>query len=179
MNDPLGDLFEQFLEERVYLKAFTPKTKVWYRTAWTALKASQMATGESQTVEPANLTRAHLQAFVIHLRDRGIKPRSVNTYLQALNAFARWLKEEGHQGNVAHLPLLRTEKRILQTLTAKQLEALISYHPRTLPAHRVHALVLTVLDTGIRVNEALNVGCRRVLAPGPLRPVAAGADHGD
>jgi len=129
MNDPLAVLFEQFLKERVYLKAVTRKTKVWYRTACTAFKASQIATGE-HVITPDDgglreVTRGHLQTFVVHLRDRGIKPRSVNTYLQALNAFGRWLKEEGHQEQLARLPMLRTENRILQTLTSKQLEALI------------------------------------------------------
>ena len=55
-------------------------------------------------------TKPRLQTFVVHLRDRGLKPRSVNTYLQALNAFTRWLHEE-HGHSPAHLPLLKTEKR--------------------------------------------------------------------
>lgn len=88
MSEPLATLFDQFLKERVYLKAVTPKNKLWYRTAWKAFEASQGADGEGGT-----LTKARLQTFVVHLRDRGLKPRSVNTYLQALNAFARWLRE--------------------------------------------------------------------------------------
>ncbi len=34
MNDPLADLFERFLKERVYLKAVTAKTTVWYLLTW-------------------------------------------------------------------------------------------------------------------------------------------------
>jgi hypothetical protein len=30
----LGSLFEQFLRERTYLKNVSPKTRVWYETAW-------------------------------------------------------------------------------------------------------------------------------------------------
>ena len=30
MSDPLAALFEQFLKERVYLKAVTAKTRGWY-----------------------------------------------------------------------------------------------------------------------------------------------------
>src|SRR4030095_1746495 len=122
--DPLGKLFEQFLKERVYLKAITPKTKLWYHTAWKAFEASQAGNGERENVSSAgdaltpqsgNLTKARLQTFVVHLRDRGVKPRSVNTYLQALNAFARWLHEE-HEQPTTHLSLLKTEKRVLATL---------------------------------------------------------------
>ena len=34
MSDPLAILFDQFLKERVYLKAISPRTEVWYRTAF-------------------------------------------------------------------------------------------------------------------------------------------------
>ena len=49
VSDPLGKLFEQFLKERVYLKAITPKTKLWYLTAWKAFEASQTARGEEKS----------------------------------------------------------------------------------------------------------------------------------
>ena len=39
--------------------------------------------------------RQHLQQFVVALRDRGVRPVTVNTWLRALNAFCRWLHEEG------------------------------------------------------------------------------------
>jgi integrase/recombinase XerD len=81
----------------------------------------------------------------------------VNTYLQALNAFCRWLKEEGHQAEVVHMPLLRTEKRVLSTLSEPQIRVFLSFKPRT-PAHwRVHTLISTLLDTGIRIDEAMKL----------------------
>ena len=128
MSNPLGTLFEQFLKERVYLKAITPKTKLWYLTAWKAFEASQTNDGEFR------LTKTRLQAFVVLLRDRGLKPRSVNTYLQALNAFARWLHEE-HEQPTTHLQLLRTEKRVLATLSAQKMRQLNSCDHR-LPSLR-------------------------------------------
>src|SRR5688572_23510995 len=97
MSDPLGKLFDQFLKGRIYLKAVAPKTCVWYRTAWKAFKALETAPGDG------GITKARLQAFVVHLRDRGVRPRSVNTYLQARNAFCRWLKEDGHQPELTRL----------------------------------------------------------------------------
>ena len=47
MCDPLASLFEQFLKERIYLKAVTPKTRAWYECAWKAFTASQAAPGEA------------------------------------------------------------------------------------------------------------------------------------
>ena len=66
MNEPLGALFDSFVKERRYLKAVTPKTEAWYRTAF---KAIQAAPGE-------DFPKHRRQAFVIALRERGVKPRS-------------------------------------------------------------------------------------------------------
>ena len=60
MSEPLGALLEQFLKEWLYLKAVTPKTMAWYRSAWKAFEASQMAAGELKVAE-ATLTKAQLQ----------------------------------------------------------------------------------------------------------------------
>ena len=39
MNDLLG-FFDQFVKERVYLKAVTPKTRIWYQTAFKAFQST-------------------------------------------------------------------------------------------------------------------------------------------
>jgi hypothetical protein len=58
MSDPLGNLFSQFLKERQYLKAVTPKPRIWYQTAWKAFQASQEGGGDVG----GNITKARLQA---------------------------------------------------------------------------------------------------------------------
>jgi len=69
VNYPLATLFERFLKERTYLKNVTPRTLVWYQVAF---KNCRKAVGDD--VLP---TRAALQQFVIHERDRGIRPVTV------------------------------------------------------------------------------------------------------
>jgi integrase/recombinase XerD len=108
------------------------------------------------------LVKARLQAFVVHLRDRGVKPRSVNTYLQALNAFCRWLHEEQHAAMLVHVSLLRTEKRVLVTLTASQIKALLGFKPRTFNQWRVYSVVATILDTGCRIDEVIKLSAADV-----------------
>jgi hypothetical protein len=79
MSDPLGELFDLFLKERIYLQNVTPKTQDWYRTAWKAFqKAGVVEEGTS------TLNRSHLQGFVVTLRDRGVSARTVNTWLQTM-----------------------------------------------------------------------------------------------
>ena len=50
-----------------------------------------------------------------------MKPISVNT---SISAFCRWLHEEGHHAVRLELPLLKLEKRVLQTLTDEQMTTL-------------------------------------------------------
>ena len=94
----LDSLFETFLRERIYIKNVSPKTQDWYRSAWDAFKRTQ--------ADPSCgcITRADLTGFVIRLRERGVKPVSCNTWLRALNAFCRWLYEEGIAPRLEKLP---------------------------------------------------------------------------
>ena len=82
----LNSLFEQFRRERRYLKNVSPKTITWYETSWKSFCATQPP-GLATTVidSPDIVTRQHLNAFVVALRDRGVRPVTVNTWLCAMN----------------------------------------------------------------------------------------------
>jgi integrase/recombinase XerD len=151
-TNPLSSaqLFEQFLNERRYLKNVTPDTIDWYQTAFKALQREQ------GTQTPV-LTKTAVQQFVVSLRRRNVRAVSVNTYGKALNAFTRWLHEEGHQRELVQLAPLKLEKRILQTLTDEQIRTLLSRKPKGFEPFRLHALVALVLDTGVRIDEALTL----------------------
>jgi hypothetical protein len=92
--DRLDTLFQQFLRERIYLKNVTPKPQVWYESAWNAFKTARAGAPDRPPPFPL-ISRSDLSDFIVHLRDRGVKPVSCNTWLRALNAFCRWLHEQG------------------------------------------------------------------------------------
>jgi hypothetical protein len=82
--DPLSacsskSLFEQFLNDRRYLKNVTPATSEWDKTAF---KAWQRGSG----ADSPPLTKPALRQFVVSLRQRGVKPISSNTWIKALNS---------------------------------------------------------------------------------------------
>jgi site-specific recombinase XerC len=148
----LDSLFEQFLRERTYLKNVSPKTLVWYETAWKAFDN-----------DGSPLTRARLQAFLVRLRDRGVSAVSCNSWIKALNAFRRWLHEEGHLEQRLHLPPRKVPRKILKTLDIPSLKALLGSKPRDFRQWRVFAVAATILDTGCRIDELLDA--RRSPAP--------------
>jgi hypothetical protein len=60
------------------------------------------------------ITKADLLAFVVHLRERGVKPVSCNTWLRATNAFCRWLHEQGEAPMLVKLKPQRLETNCLR-----------------------------------------------------------------
>jgi len=94
--------FQQFLRERTYIHNVTSKTLSWYDTAWKPFNRSR-STSPSQPASAPLISRTDLQSFVVYLRERGVKPVSCNTWLRALNAFCRWLHEQGEIPSVVKL----------------------------------------------------------------------------
>jgi integrase len=150
VNHPLSALFDQFLKERLYLKNVTDRTLVWYRVAF---KSYRRAYGDN----PALPTKAALQEFVVRLRERGIRPVTCNTYIGAMNAFCVWLHEEGHIMERVKLRKLLIERRILTLLDDTQMRAVINYKPKGFGQARVQLAAILILDTGLRISEALNL----------------------
>ena len=151
MNHPLAALCDQFLKERTYLKNVTPRTLVWYQVAFKSYSTSLAPDA------PPLPTKATLQQFVIGLRQRAIRPVTCNTYIGAMNAFCVWLHEEGHASERVKLSKLRVESRVLELLDERQMRLLIGYKPKTFREARLHLAVLLMLDTGLRISEALNL----------------------
>lgn len=81
----MTSLFEQFLKERTYIKNSSPKTLEFYRAS---MKAYQ------KTINSATVpTKQDLNAFVSGMREKEIKPVTVNTYIRGMNSFLTWLHE--------------------------------------------------------------------------------------
>jgi integrase/recombinase XerD len=74
-----------------------------------------------------------------------------------MNAFCRWLHEEGHARERVKIAKLRVERRLLTLLDDAQMRALIGYRPTTFRQARVHLAAVLILDTGLRIAEALNL----------------------
>ena len=150
-----SDLFEQFVRERIYLKNVTPKTVRYHRQSWDAL--CRMSGGS-----PEQLNKALLAEFVVKLREAGIKPVSCNTYISSINAFLAWLHENGHLADRLKVKKLKVEQNLIKTLTDQQVRAILNFKPETSGERRVHVLSCLLLDTGIRIDEALSLRSENV-----------------
>jgi integrase/recombinase XerD len=170
MSGDLDTLLAQFLRERKYLRNLRPQTLEWYETAWKAFRKS----ATSCLTDPAELNRSHLEQFIYTLRDRGVRPVTCNTWLRALNAFCRWLHENGHAPSRVHMRPLKVEKRLVETLDVESIRAIVNFRPpaavtvnrchldgprkgqKNFAWWRIHTLACALLDTGCRVQELLD-----------------------
>jgi integrase/recombinase XerD len=144
-------LFELFLREKRYVKNVSEHTLEFYRYAYKALK------GNLGPVALADLGKPHLINFVATMRERGLSANTSDAYIRGINPFLTWLFENGHTTQHLKIPRIKIEQRVMRSLTETQLRAIVSYKPQDDVERRVHSLVLLLLDTGLRIEEALTI----------------------
>lgn len=126
----------QFIDERKFLKNCTPKTQEWHSQA--LLKAFAGCT-----------TEPDYKARIVELRQRGVSAISVNSWLRSVNAYLAW-SNAGFK-----LPRLKEETKILATFSQDQVSKLLAYKPKSKTLQRAQVLAGLLLDTGLRIAEAL------------------------
>ena len=125
-------------EERKYLLNVSHKTLVYYGCAF---RAWEKHSGDGRPV-----------TWIKNMLDSGIKPVSVNTYICALNAYWKW---EG--AGTAKIKYIKEEEKILLTFTPEQIARIVNSKPVGRNETRARAAALTALDTGMRIQELLNL----------------------
>lgn len=86
-----------------------------------------------------------------------MKPVSCNTYISGINAFLNWLHENAHVRERLSIKKLRVEHQVIRTLDETTLKAILAFKPRTHGEHRIQSLLCLLLDTGVRIDEALTL----------------------
>jgi site-specific recombinase XerD len=95
-----------YTAELKYIRNVSPTTLDLYKYSFQAFK-------------DALESRATVVARVAELRDKGMKPVTVNTYLRCINAYFMWLHKE-HGKERVKIPWLQDEQKILITFSARQ-----------------------------------------------------------
>jgi integrase/recombinase XerD len=143
----LNKLFNQFVREKKYLLNVTKKTETWYWMSWKAFTRN--------VGTPEILDRFVLNEFVIKLRESGIQAKSCNTYICAINTFLSWLWENHHTSERLKIKYLKAEEKVIQTYTDAEMRAFVNWKPKTWTERRLYALLMTLIDTGARIDIEL------------------------
>ena len=99
------------------------------------------------------VSRKHLEAFIEHEQDRGLKPVSIRGRLGSTKAFLRYLIEEGvvrHEVLAKRIGV-KVPDALPRAIAPEDVKALLSVIDNT----RNRALVFMLLRTGMRIGELL------------------------
>lgn len=148
---------ERFIKSGIYLRNWSPRTVRTYRQAFTSLRKGLAVAHGSPAFAGESISKAHLEAWVTWLRLKGVSPGGVNMYVRTLNSYLSWKHAEGLAPDRLRLRLLANPPKPLRALSDADIRLISAYRPSGPAELRASALVHTLLDTGVRVEEALTL----------------------
>lgn len=124
-------------------------------------------------VDPQIATRTHIREF---LANQQVSNKTLLNYHIGLSVFYKWANEEDLRSDNPMLGIKRPkpEKRVIQPIPYEHIKVLLAVISRSAPykrpgmrscthtipsAKRNLAIILLLLDTGMRVSELVNVKC--------------------
>lgn len=163
----LAPTLQAFFTERLMAqRRASPHTVAAYRDTFCLLLAFvERRTGKSPAkLDLEDLDAAVVGAFLDHLeRERGNTARTRNARLAAIHSLFRFaaLHHPEHAGGIERvlaIPQKRFERRIVSFLNDVEVAALLAAPDRNaLLGRRDHALLLTAVQTGLRVSELVGL----------------------
>lgn len=167
-NDiPLQKLIQHF-EAYNRSEGKSPATVYWYNRVLTYFSDYLDKFNLPSNLE--NLDLLTVREFVLYLQNRKRwdghpyvpKPEghlaaiSVQTYVRSLRAFFSWLYKEGYteENRLADLKPPKAPQKLVKVLTDEEVKKILScLDPDTATGCRDTAIVITMLDTGLRLSE--------------------------
>ena len=114
---------------------------------------------QGEGIEAADaITPGHIRRYLAAMQERGLKANTVHAHARAIRSFCNFLTAEGEmpESPMRRVKMPRTGKEILPAFTAQDVQDLLEACLNS----RDKAIVLCLLDTGVRAREflALNLG---------------------
>jgi len=159
-----------------HLKNASTETLHWYRKRLKPFAHFCQQRNET----PSTFSRETVLAY-LNFRLQHLTPQTVNGDLRAIKAFARWLVREGFRNDnpTQGIEKLKEPVHYPRTLSDEQVVALvntIAKHAHTFSGLRDLTFVCLLLDTGLRLSEALNLKLSDIdLSQGFVRVVGKGS----
>jgi integrase/recombinase XerD len=165
----LAPVLQAFFTQHLAQRRVSPHTIASYRDCFRLLlRFAQAQTGKQPAMlELADLDAKLIGAFLDHLetdRHNGIETRNLRLCaIHSMFTYAQVRCPEQAEviKRVLAIPPKRTNVTIVSFLTPTETSALLDAPDRSTPiGHRDHALLLTAIQTGLRVSELTALRCR-------------------
>jgi len=93
----------------------------------------------------------NIKTFVMKVRESGVSIYTANSYIRGMNSYLNW------KGTGLKIKKLKEPQKVLTLFTEQQLKALVAYKGKSPQDKRLHALIVLLIDSGMRISEALNI----------------------
>jgi site-specific recombinase XerD len=121
------DLFTAFVRERRYAQGVSVRTEGWYHQSYAAFQ------NELDGTEPRTITKDLFAPAIERMLQRGVSPITINTYARAINAWLRWMHEEGRCDSLVRIPRLKEPETVLQVFRADDMARCVSSYVSDAP----------------------------------------------
>ncbi len=103
--------------------------------------------------------KENVENFIVFLRKRGLKPRSVARYISSLSGFFNFMLEEGYvkENPFFEIDRPRINPLIPSVLSEEEMESLIDLPDNSKKGLRDRTILEVLYATGIRVSELVNL----------------------
>ena len=116
-------------------------------------------TGERQ-LELTDVTETRVSTYLDYLSGQGKSPATVSRSLASIKGFYHYLVSKGilEENPAAHVASVKSEKKLPQVLTGKEVERLLAQPKCTdMKGYRDKAMLELLYATGIRVTELISL----------------------
>ncbi len=153
----LAQEIADFLTDR-QAQNFTRSTLAWYQRCMDRWQEFLMA---QQVAATLDVTPAILRRFLVHLQERGHTPGGVITLFTGVKAYLNWYAAEHNAQSwnpLAKVKSPRRPKELLHPVSLDHVRSLLDHcPPGTFTGDRDRAILLFLLDTGVRHQELTNL----------------------
>lgn len=148
-------MIQTYLQYQEKVKNLTPRTCGEYRKDLGVFCTWLERRGRKLT----EVTKSTVDAYLMDEHDRGMQPETIKKRLTAVRMFYQWA---WHEGIVKENPARfcqppKREEKLPRTADVRQLDKYLATPITSARSARVHLLVSLLLETGLRLTEALGI----------------------
>lgn len=154
----------QFLDQLKYQKKYSKHTLLAYESDIDQFQ--KFSFSQFNIADLTTITSEHIRTWIVHLRDRGTKPSSINRKLSSLKSFYSWLKKTG---KIKALPTstvkaLKTSKNLPKYVESSEMNNLMDqmYFAKDYETALEFAVLSLLYHTGMRRAELIGLEDRNV-----------------
>jgi integrase/recombinase XerD len=119
---------------------------------------------ENQVVNVEDITYSHIRQYLLQCQEKGDKPSTINTKLLRIRAFLNYMVEcEVIKNNPAKKVKMQKDDVKIDVFSDEQIRQMLNFYRRikqrekSYVAYRDYMIIVTILGTGIRRGEVINL----------------------